>query len=72
MLLSACLGMKIDANERFVQFENPQLPSGISELEIRGLQVQDASTDLIVRRHSRGIDVEVLEKRGQMEVTKRI
>jgi glycogen debranching enzyme len=72
MLLSACLGMKIDANERFVQFENPQLPSGISELEIRGLQVQDASADLIVRRHSRGIDVEVLEKRGQMEVTKRI
>jgi hypothetical protein len=64
--------MKIDASERFVQFEDSQLPSGISEFEIRGLQVQDANADLTVRRHSRGIDVEVVEKRGQMEVTKRI
>ncbi|MGB2671987.1 MAG: amylo-alpha-1,6-glucosidase [Candidatus Acidiferrum sp.] len=72
MLLSACLGMKIDACERFVQFENPQLPAGVSDLEIRGLQVVDASVDLLIRRHSRGIDVEVLEKRGQLEVSKRI
>jgi glycogen debranching enzyme len=72
MLLSACLGMKIDACERFVQFENPQMPTGVSEVEIRGLQVADASADLLIRRHSRGIDVEVLEKRGQLEVSKRI
>ena len=72
MLLCACLGMKIDAGERFVQFENPQLPAGVSELEIRALQVADASADLLIRRHSRGIDVEVLEKRGQLEVSKRI
>jgi hypothetical protein len=26
----------------------------------------------LIRRHSRGIDVEVLEKRGQLEVSKRI
>lgn len=70
LLLSACLGMKIDAHKRLVQFENPQLPAGVSELEIRGLQVADASADLLVRRHSRGIDVEVLEKRGQLEVSK--
>jgi glycogen debranching enzyme len=72
MLLCACLGMKIDAGERFVQFENPQLPAGVSELEIRGLQVADAGADLLIRRHSRGIDVEVLEKHGQLEVSKRI
>jgi hypothetical protein len=64
--------MKIDACERFVQFENPQLPPGISEVGIRGLQVADASADLLIRRHSRGIDVEVLEKRGQLEVSKKI
>jgi glycogen debranching enzyme len=72
LLLSACLGMKIDAGERFVQFENPQLLAGVSELEIRGLQVTDASVDLLIRRHSRGIDVEVIEKRGWLEVSKRI
>ena len=72
MLLCACLGMKIDAGERFVQFENPQLLAGVSELEIRGLQVTDASVDLLIRRHSRGIDVEVIEKRGWLEVSKRI
>jgi hypothetical protein len=55
-----------------VQFENPQLPSGVSEMEIRGLQVGEAHADLLIRRHSRGIDVEVLEKHGQLEVTKRI
>jgi glycogen debranching enzyme len=72
LLLCACLGMKIDAAERYVQFENPQLPSGVSEMEIRGLQVGEAHADLLIRRHSRGIDVEVLEKHGQLEVTKRI
>jgi glycogen debranching enzyme len=72
LLLGACLGMKIDAGERYVQFENPQLPAGVSELEIRGLKVEEASADLLIRRHSRGIDVEVLEKHGQLEVTKRI
>jgi hypothetical protein len=72
MLLGACLGIKIDAAERYVQFENPQLPSGVSDVEIRGLLVGDASADLLIRRHSRGIDVEVLEKHGQLEVTKRI
>ncbi len=72
LLLCACLGMKIDAGERYVQFENPQLPSGVSDVEIFGLQVGDASADLLIRRHSRGIDVEVLEKHGQLEVTKRI
>jgi glycogen debranching enzyme len=72
LLLSACLGMKIDAGQRFVQFENPQLPAGVSELEIRGLQVADASVDLLIQRHSGGIDVEVIEKRGRLEVTKRI
>jgi glycogen debranching enzyme len=72
MLLCACLGMKIDAGKRFVEFENPQLPPGVSELEIRGLQVADASADLLIRRHSRGIDLEVLEKRGELEVSKRI
>jgi glycogen debranching enzyme len=72
LLLAACLGMKIDAAERYVQFENPQLPSGVSDVEIRGLQVVDAQADLLIRRHSRGIDVEVLEKHGQLEVTKRI
>ena len=72
LLLAACLGMKVDARERFVQFENPQLPSGVSELEIRGLQVEDARANLLIRRHSRGIDVEVLEKRGRLEVSKRI
>jgi len=72
LLLCACLGMKIDASERYVQFENPQLPAGVSELEIRGLKIEKASADLLIRRHSRGIDVEVLEKHGQLEVTKRI
>jgi hypothetical protein len=48
------------------------LPAGVSELEIRGLKVEEASADLLIRRHSRGIDVEVLDKHGQLEVTKRI
>jgi glycogen debranching enzyme len=72
LLLGACLGMKIDAGERYVQFENPQLPAGVSQLEIRGLKVEEASADLLIRKHSRGIDVEVLGKHGQLEVTKRI
>jgi glycogen debranching enzyme len=72
LLLCACLGMKIDACERSIQFENPQLPSSVSEMRIMGLKVDTASVNLLIRRHSRGIDVEVLEKYGQIEVRKRI
>jgi glycogen debranching enzyme len=72
LLVSACLGMKIDAGERFVEFENPHLPAGVAEMRIAGLHVGQASVDLLFRRHSGGIDVEVLEKRGHLEVRKRI
>jgi glycogen debranching enzyme len=72
LLICACLGMKIDACKRCVQFENPQLPAGVSEMRIMGLKVDRASVSLLIRRHSRGIDVEVLEKHGHLEVRKRI
>ena len=72
LLLRACLGITIDATQRCVQFENPQLPEAISELRIKGLKVDAAKVDLLIRRHSRGIDVEVLEKHGQLEIRKRI
>jgi pentatricopeptide repeat protein len=72
LLLSACLGLKIDARERSVQFLNPHLPEIIPEIRLLGLKVGTASADLLIRRHSGGIDVEILEKQGQLEVRRLI
>lgn len=72
LLLGGCLGMRIDACSRFVQFENPQLPAGVSEIRIIGLKVDMSSVSLLIRRHSRGTDVEVIDKHGHLEVRKRI
>ena len=72
LLLYSSLGMKIDACERTIEFESPHLPTGIAEVRITGLKVHTAEVSLLVRRHSTGIDIEVLEKHGQLEVRKRI
>jgi glycogen debranching enzyme len=72
LLLRACMGMNIRAAERKIAFVNPMLPNNLEELRINGLRVGDASVDLLLKRHSRGIAVEVLHKKGEMEIVKSV
>jgi glycogen debranching enzyme len=72
LLLRACTGMNIRAAEKKIAFVNPKLPANLNELRINGLRVGDASVDLLFRRHSRGVAVEVLHKTGELEIVKSV
>jgi hypothetical protein len=68
MFLESCLGMSIDAPNKRLILEQPYLPSSISQLWVRRLQVGAASLDLHFERKDHAVRVEIMEKRGDVEV----
>jgi hypothetical protein len=68
MLLEACLGMSIDAPNKLLILEQPYLPPVISQLWIRRLDVGSGSIDLYFERKDNAVRVEIMEKRGEVEV----
>jgi glycogen debranching enzyme len=68
LLLQSTLGLVIDAPNRRLCLDRPDLPRIIQKLEIRNLQVAGASLDLTFRRHLRDIGVTVERKAGDLEV----
>jgi glycogen debranching enzyme len=71
MLLEACLGLSIDCGKDQLILDRPCLPPAISQLWIRQLEVNSASVDLCFERHGNAARVEVVEKRGEVEVVVR-
>ena len=70
LLLQASLGLTVKALERQVCFANPILPPNIDEVRIENLGVPDAECDVVVHRHTGGVDVDLLRKQGEIEVIK--
>jgi glycogen debranching enzyme len=68
MMLTACLGLEIDAPQRTVTFASPMLPDMIREMQISGLRVADASVDLAFVRHGDDVAVSVLRRDGNCAV----
>jgi glycogen debranching enzyme len=71
MFLEACLGLSIDSRTHQLILDRPCLPPAISQLWIRQLQVNSASVDLCFERHGTAVRVEVIEKRGEVDVVVR-
>jgi glycogen debranching enzyme len=70
MLLESCLGLTVLASERKVVFCKPVLPESLGRVSIRGLYLGDARVDLLIARHTDGdVGVNVLARRGEIEVT---
>jgi len=67
-LLQACLGLEIDASQRLVRLRYPRLPEALHTLEVRGLPVGDAHVDLLLRRHGDDVAVNIMRRRGEVEV----
>jgi glycogen debranching enzyme len=70
LLLRACLGMTVRATERQICFDHPILPPDLDEVQIENLKLLDASVDLLIHRHGESVDVEVLRRRGEVEIVK--
>ena len=71
-LLQASLGVEIDATRRLLSFRHPRLPASFDAMEITGLAVGDARLDLLLRRHRDGVTVNVLDRRGDVEIDVRL
>jgi glycogen debranching enzyme len=70
LLLQASLGLSIKAQERQVCFSKPVLPPNIDEVRIENLSVAGGTCDVIIHRHTGGVDLDVLGKQGEIEVLK--
>jgi hypothetical protein len=52
-----------------IRLRNPRLPAFLDEVVLRNLQLGQASVDLKVRRHATEVSVEILERRGRVQVS---
>ncbi len=68
MLLGACLGLRCNALKHRISLHCPMLPEFLAEVHLAGLRAGDASADLHLERHGHNVDVEVLQRRGPVEV----
>jgi len=59
----------IDASRRQLRFSRPRLPEEVEELSIRDLRIGDASIDLDLHRYPRNVGVDVVGRRGDLEVS---
>ncbi|MFW5641353.1 MAG: glycogen debranching N-terminal domain-containing protein [Roseicyclus sp.] len=67
-LLQAALGLSIRHDRRLVSFDRPRLPQGIDEVRLRNLTVAGAGVDLLLRRAGEDVAVNVLARRGDVDV----
>jgi glycogen debranching enzyme len=68
MLLQACLGLEVSARERSVRLKHARLPLFLDHLTIENLPVGDARIDLRLDRQQTGVGLNILNRRGDVEV----
>jgi glycogen debranching enzyme len=68
MMLQASLGLSLDAVPGRLSFNHPALPEWLGELNLRGLRVGAAQLDLDIRRHERDVEINVVNRQGNVQV----
>jgi glycogen debranching enzyme len=68
MMLQASLGLTLDAVRGKLWFNHPTLPDWLGELTIRGLRVGNGQLDLDIRRHVRDVEINVVNRKGDVQV----
>ena len=67
-MLQAMLGLSIDAWKERIMFTRPTLPDWLDYLELHDLRVRDGALDLRIVRGRRSAALEVIGKRGDVDV----
>src|SRR5262249_55202642 len=68
LIWQACWGLRISGRDRKISFHQPHLPEFLREVRIHNLRVDDGGVDLLLQRHARHVGINVLDKRGDVEV----
>lgn len=67
-LLTAALGLQVDAATETLRFRNPQLPAFLDAVEIRNLRIGSSTIGVSVHRRGNTVAVTVVEKSGPATV----
>ncbi|MGE5489741.1 MAG: glycogen debranching N-terminal domain-containing protein [Actinomycetota bacterium] len=68
-LLQACLGLSFHYEEPRIRFTHPALPAFLDRVSIGNLQVGSAVVDLVLERHAHDVGVNVVHKKGDVNVS---
>jgi glycogen debranching enzyme len=68
MMLQACLGISVSFEKPQIRLERPHLPTILDHVRIENLTVGDLDADLIFRRSGSQVDLEVIRRRGDIDV----
>jgi len=68
-LLEASLGLEFDAERSEIRLRNPRLPAFLNTVILRELQLGSSTIDLRIRRHGDDVSMEVLRRRGEIQVS---
>jgi len=68
MVLQACLGLEIRAQEQRIYLHHSALPQSLEEVHIRNLRVGGASVDLTFERYAETVGVNIERRTGAVEI----
>jgi glycogen debranching enzyme len=68
MVLQACLGLEVRAQESRVYLHHSALPESLEEVHIRNLRVGSASVDLSFERYAETVGVNIERRVGTVEI----
>lgn len=68
-VLQACLGLSFHSEEPRIRLTHPTLPSYLERVTIANLQIGTAAVDLVVERHTHDVGMNVVHKKGEVEVS---
>lgn len=68
-LLEAALGLEFDAVRGEIRLRNPRLPALLDWVILRDVQLGSSTIDLKVHRHGEDVSLEVLRRRGRIQVS---
>jgi len=68
LLLQACLGLSVQAQENKIYFNYTALPAFLQHITIKNLKVNSASLDIAFQRHEKDVAINVMHKEGDIEV----
>ena len=68
-LLEAALGLEFDADRGEIRLRNPRLPAFLDWVVLRDLRLGSSTIDLRIHRHGEDVAIEVLRRRGQIQVS---
>jgi glycogen debranching enzyme len=68
-LIEAALGLEFDPAALEIRLINPCLPAFLDEVVLRNVQLRQSSVDLRLRRHENDVSLEILRRRGKVQVS---